>query len=57
MEELEYIYMSLKERILEYESRGYESREIETEIRLDIENCLDLIASELNIELEKNKED
>ena len=57
MEELQYIYISIKERILEYESRGYSNQEIETEIRLDIENCLDLIASELSIELEKDKED
>lgn len=56
MEELKEIYKALKERIKELKRLGFEEDQIEIEIRLDIENCLDLLAKEENIILEKNKD-
>lgn len=55
MQELKYLYLSIKERISQYKNRGYSDKEIEIELRLDLENCIDLLASELNIVLEKNE--
>jgi hypothetical protein len=56
MEKLQYIYLALKKRIKEYKSKNYTDKEIEIELRLDIENCINLIAEELSITLEKDSE-
>jgi hypothetical protein len=55
MEELVEIYKALNERIKEMKQIGFEEDQIEIELRLDIENVLDLLAKEHGIILEKNK--
>ena len=56
MEELKEIYEALRERIKELKHLGFEEDQIEIELRLDIENVLDLLAKEESIILDKNKD-
>ena len=57
MDELKELYSAIKERILEMQDAGYPNNEIEIELRLDIENCIDLLFEELSIKLDKNSTD
>lgn len=52
MEHLSEIYLALKKRILELQKQN--ECDLETELRLDVENCIDLLAEELDIILHKN---
>ena len=55
MTKLAKIYLALKDRIKYYKSKNYSDKKIEFELRLDIENVIDLLAKENNITLDKNK--
>ena len=55
MIELKDIYVALRKRIKYYKEKKYSSKRLEVELRLDIENCIDLLAKEENIKLIKNK--
>ena len=55
MTELRDIYVALQKRIKHYKSLRFPSRRLELELRLDIENVIDLLAKEENIKLDKNK--
>jgi len=55
MEELKEIYEALNERIKELKRIGFDEDQIEIELRLDIENCLDLLSKEHGIPLDKDK--
>lgn len=55
MTNLKDIYIALQKRIKHYKSLGYSSKKLEIELRLDIENVIDLLAKEENIKLDKNK--
>lgn len=54
MTELRNIYFSIAERLKYYKSLGYSNQKIEIELRLDIENVIDLLAKENNIKLSKH---
>tara|TARA_A100001201_G_scaffold128113_1_gene113045 strand:+ start:640 stop:813 length:174 start_codon:yes stop_codon:yes gene_type:complete len=55
MTELKDIYIALRKRIRHYKRLRYPSKKLEIELRLDIENVIDLLAQEENIKLDKNK--
>ena len=55
MIELKDIYIALRKRIRQYKKLGYSSKKLEIELRLDIENVIDLLDKEENIKLNKNK--
>lgn len=54
MTELQDIYISIAKRLKYYKSLGYSDKKIEIELRLDIENVIDLLAKENNIKLSKH---
>lgn len=54
MTELREIYLALQKRIKHYKKLKYPSRKLEIELRLDLENVIDLLAEEENIKLHKN---
>ena len=53
MESLKEIYLALQKRIRYYKKLKYPSKKLEVELRLDIENVIDLLAKEENIKLDK----
>lgn len=53
MESLKEIYLALQKRIRHYKKLKYPSKKLEVELRLDIENVIDLLAEEENIKLDK----
>jgi hypothetical protein len=53
MTDLKDIYIALQKRIKYYKKLGYPSKKLEIELRLDIENVIDLLAKEENIKLNK----
>lgn len=55
MTELKEIYIALEKRLKYYKSKNYSDKKIEFELRLDIENVIDLLSEENNIKLDKNK--
>ena len=55
MTNLKNIYFALQERIAYYKSKNYTSAKIEKELRLDIENVIDLLAEENKLKLSKHK--
>ena len=57
MTELLQIYLSIKNRIKEYRKKELTDREIEIELRLDIENVIDLLSKEMGLTLEKDSKD
>ena len=54
MTELSEIYLALSKRLKHYKELGYSDRKIEVELRLDIENVIDLLAKENKIKLNKH---
>ena len=57
MTELASVYLSIKDRIKKYKTKGLTDKQTEIELRLDIENVIDLIFKEMGLTLEKNSKD
>ena len=54
MRELSEIYKAITNRIEILKKKGVPPQRIETVLRLDIENCIDLISDEQDVKLFKN---